>query len=336
MRALLTALEDPARATNLPSGDATMLAVARHHRLTPLLSVVCSQTLPAPLADAFRHDRVLTAARNMILGQVAEECVRALTEAGVPAIVLKGLDYEARLYRAVGLRPTADVDLLVPEVERRRAFAVLDRLGFEPRACAPGFDDLDYHEVAWTRAGVEVDLHIALAPFVRGRIDYTAIWSDARKFRLGETDALSLSDVHAAIFHALHMGIDHFAVPAIYLVDLARLLADPATLLDAEATARTWQCHGPFVTALALTRALLPRSLPVPGAGSLPPWTRRVIGSYGALAAPPRAEQLLRKFAHFDTAGTALRYLAVQSQRNIRELLERSLRKRSPRQRLGL
>jgi Uncharacterised nucleotidyltransferase len=332
----LTALEDPPRAADLPSGDATMLAVARHHRLAPLLSLVCAQTLPGPLADAFRHDRVLTAARNMILGRVAEECVRALTEAEVPAIVLKGLDYEARLYRAAGVRPTADVDLLVPAGERRRAFLVLDRLGFEPRACAPGFDDPDYHEVAWTRSGVEVDLHIALAPFARGRIDYAAIWSDARKFRLGDTDALSLSDVHASIFHALHMGIDHFAVPAIYLVDLARLLADPATLLGAEATARTWQCHGPFVTALALTQALLPRSMPAPGSESLPPWTRRVVVSYGALATPPRAEQLLRKFAHFDTVGTALRYFLVQSRRNVGEILERRIRKRSARQRLGL
>ena len=332
----MTALEDPPRAADLPSNDPTMLAVARYHRLTPLLSLVCGQTLPAPLADAFRHDRVLTAARNMILGQVAEEGIRALTETDVPAIVLKGLDYEARLYRAAGVRPTADVDLLVPAAKRRDAFAVLDRLGFEPRACAPGFDDPDYHEVAWTRDGVEVDLHIALAPFVRGRIDYAAIWSDARRFRLGDTDALSLSDVHATVFQALHMGVDHFAVPAIYLVDLARLLADPATLLDAEATARTWQCHGPFVTALALTRALLPRSLPGPSSGSLPPWTRRVIGAYGALAAPPRAEQLFRKFAHFDTMGTALRYLLVQSRRNVGELVERRVRKRSARQRLGL
>src|SRR5580692_4322683 len=75
--------------------------------------------------------------------------------------------------------PTSDIDLLVPGEQRREAFAALDRLGFEPRAAAPGFDDADYHEVAWTRAGAEIDLHMALAPLARCRIDYAAIWKEA-------------------------------------------------------------------------------------------------------------------------------------------------------------
>ena len=82
-----------------------------------------ASSLPAQLAEAFRRDRVVTAARNMILGQVAEECLRALAAAGIPTIVLKGLDYETRLYGAPGARPTADVDLLVPDEKRRAAFA---------------------------------------------------------------------------------------------------------------------------------------------------------------------------------------------------------------------
>ncbi len=63
----------------------------------------------------------------MLLGQAAEACIGAFAAAGVPTIVLKGLDYEVRLYNAPAARPTADVDLLVPGEQRRAAFAVLDR-----------------------------------------------------------------------------------------------------------------------------------------------------------------------------------------------------------------
>jgi len=334
--ALLAAVEDPARAAALDPGDPLLLTVARHHRLTPLLSVVCAGGRVPALAAPLRRDRAVTAARGLLLGQVAEQCLRGFAAAGIPAIVLKGLDYEARLYAAAPARPTSDVDLLVPNSARRDAFAVLDRLGFEPRAAAPGFDDADYHEVAWQRGPIEIDLHLALAPFARCRIDYDAIWNEAQRVRIGQTDALGLAPIHAAIFHALHMAIDHFDVPALYLVDMSRLLPDPDRRRAADETARAWRCRRPLLTATSLTAAFLPEWARGQPAGEPGPLTRRVIAGYGPVAALPRREQLLRKLAHFDVLSDALRYLAVQSRRNVREELERRIFKRSPRERLEL
>ena len=331
LMALLGALKDPSSAAALPPDDPVVVAVARHHRLSPLLSITCGQTLPAPLTEAFRRDRVVTAARNMMLGQVAEECLRAFAAAGIPTIVLKGLDYETRLYGAPGARPTADVDLLVPGEKRRAAFGVLDRLGFEPRAAAPGFDDPDYHEVAWTRAGAEVDLHMALAPLARCRIDYTAIWREAAPFRLGATDTLVLARPHAAVFHALHMAIDHFDLPAIYLLDLDRLLPTADAVNQAERLARSWRCWRPLATARSLVASFLKG-----GIESAPPFSRRVIRMYGTTRRLSRPEQLFRKLLHFDAAKDALRYTLIQSRRKAREYLETRFRQRPARERLAL
>jgi hypothetical protein len=334
--ALLAAVEDPPRAAALAADDPLVVKVARHHRLSPLLSATCSEWLPSPLAETFRRDRLVTAARNMILGQVAEACLGALGEAGIRTIVLKGLDYETRLYRLAGVRPTADVDLLVPGDKRREAFAVLDRLGFEPRAAAPGFDDPDYHEVAWTRRGVEVDLHLALAPLARCRIDYAAVWAEARPLRLGQSDGWSLAPSHAAIFHALHMAIDHFDVPAIYLADLARLLPDADDLRAADRIAEGWHCRAPLATASTLAAAFLPRwatRQAIPAAAMV---AARIVGRYGSSSPVRRPEQLFRKLAHFDALSDAIRYVAVQSRRNLEEQIERRIRRRSPRERLSL
>lgn len=346
---VLAVLESPARAGELTEPASLtqdqLLAVARRHRLTPLISAASStlstestlrECLPAGFAEACRRDRLITAARNLMLAQVAEECLRAFADAGVPIIVLKGIAYESALYSNRGVRPTADVDVLVPAERRRAAFELLDRLGFEPRAAAPGFDDDDYHEVAWYRGGVEVDLHLALAPNARCRIDYREVWSQATEITIGDAVGRALDLRHAAVFHALHMAIDHFDVPALYLVDFSRQLPSSAAFEAAETIARAWGCARPFATAAALTDAFLPVWKAGHPHRDVPGFAAEVVERYGPIAPLPRPRQLRRKVAHFDDPITAFRYLAVQARRNAHELYERRIRKRSPRERLAL
>jgi hypothetical protein len=333
LRALFAALADRRSAAALVGGPA-LLPVARRHRLTPLLSMQCRGALPTAFDAACRQDHVRTVARNLALAVVAEECVAALAREGVDAALLKGLAYERTLYAQNGARPTSDIDLLVRDRDRAAAFAVLERLGFAPRAAAPGFDEADYHEVAWRRAGVEVDLHMALAPFVRCSIDYDEVWRQMRPVSLGAARAFILAPAHAAVFHALHMAIDHFDVPGLYLADLERLVPDAAALDAARATARAWRCRRPMETSVALASAFC-ASWAAAERGPAPPFPAgRVVASFGGLAPVRRSEQLLRKFAHFDGALDAVRYTAVQGRRNLRELFERHVRRRSPSDRL--
>jgi hypothetical protein len=335
LHALFAALADRQSAARLVD-EPSLLPSARRHRLTPLLSMQCRGALPPAFDATCRQDHVRTVARNLALAVVAEACVAALAKAGVDAALLKGLAYERTLYAHNGARPTSDIDLLVRESDRRAAFAVLDGLGFEPRAAAPGFDDADYHEVAWRRAGVEVDLHMALAPYARCAIDYDAVWSKMRPLPLGAARAFVLAPEHAAVFHALHMAIDHFDVPGLYLVDLARLLPSSADVSAAGAIARAWRCRRPFETSVRIAAAFQPSW---DGGRSLPHSSRtaaRVEAAFGGLDHIPRHEQLRRKFALFDTLADALRYTYVQARRNAHELLEREVRGRSARERLGL
>jgi hypothetical protein len=335
LHALFAALADGRSAATLVDGPA-LLPLARRHRLTPLLSMQCRGALPPAFDAACRQDHIRTVARNLALAVAAEECVAAFSDAGVETALLKGVAYDRTLYAVAGARPTSDIDLLVRERDRRAAFAVLDGLGFEPRAAAPGFDDADYHEVAWRRHGVEVDLHMAIAPYARCAIDYDAVWSMMRPLPLGAARAFVMAPEHAAVFHALHMAIDHFDVPGLYLVDLARLLPTGADIAAAETIARQWRCRRPFKTSVALAGAFQPAW---DGGRSLPraSWTAaHVEAAFGGLEHIPRSEQLWRKFSHFDTLGDALRYTYVQARRNAHEILERAVRGRSARERLGL
>ena len=99
--AALATLEDRDRVDGLPrdgTSDAeAFLAVARHHRLTPLLSALPADGLGARLAEACRRDRLVTVARNLLMGPVAEACLGALDAAGVPAIVLPPINPLAQI-----------------------------------------------------------------------------------------------------------------------------------------------------------------------------------------------------------------------------------------------
>src|SRR5262249_19755753 len=153
----------------------------------------------------------------------------------------KGLAYERFLYERPGCRPSSDVDLLVRGEHRRAACQTLAALGFEPYAASPGFDEPDYHEIAWTRGPVSIDLHLALAPLARCSIDYAARWAGMREVRLGGARALQLAPAHAAVFHTVHMAIDHFDVPALYLCDLARLVPGAPEAAAAGELAARWR-----------------------------------------------------------------------------------------------
>jgi hypothetical protein len=138
------------------------------------------------------------------------------------------------------------------------------------------------------------------------------------------------------VFHALHMAIDHFDVPALYLVDLSRQLAAPGAFEAAEAIARAWGCWRPFATAVALADTFLPVWRDSHPPRAVPGFAGEVMTGYGPIAPLPRSRQLMRKILHFDDPMTAFRYVAVQARRNAHELVERRIRKRSPRERLAL
>ncbi len=283
----------------------------------------------------FAPEAILCAATSSML-ETADECIRSLGEAGVNSVLLKGLAFDGTLYPAQGTRPTSDVDLLV-RLEHRRLALVF--------SIDSGSNRGPSHQGSTTPTTTR-----SPGPGTASKSIFTARSRPLRVVGLTTTHSgersypcpppgrprVMLASRHAAIFQALHMAIDHFHVPAIYLVDLARLLPTAAEVRATAAIARAWRVYRPFATALALTANFLPTwalrgAIPVPR----PPMPR-ILHTNGAALPLPRGQQLWRKLMHFDRVDIAVRYLAVQTERNVREWIERRWYLRSARERLGL
>ena len=127
----------------------------------------------------------LAAARRLTLEGTAARVVRAMREAGVRCLLLKGPTL-SDLYD--GVRQYSDIDLLVAPETMRAAEDALRGLGFVLR-------DDDPHSRIWWRQGVDVDLHSAL---VGVQVDSARLWEVLG----GETELFAVGDEKVEVLNA--------------------------------------------------------------------------------------------------------------------------------------
>ncbi len=109
------------------------IEAARWHRLGPLLHVrlaPVAATLPPLLAGALQAEYRQHALWGVALATAAGRVLHTLTAAGIEPVVLKGMAMGEVLYHNLALRPTTDLDLLVPHADVSKVKTALLALGF--------------------------------------------------------------------------------------------------------------------------------------------------------------------------------------------------------------
>ena len=110
-----------------------LLETARHGGLSPLLyhRAAGLDLMPAAVEAELEQDYYRSVRANILLFDGLQEALHQLKACGVPVIVLKGGALALTVYANMGLRPMADVDLLVPPESVGRALRALTALGYE-------------------------------------------------------------------------------------------------------------------------------------------------------------------------------------------------------------
>jgi hypothetical protein len=86
--------------------------------------------VPPSTFNFLRSTYYQTLAQNTLMYQELGRILKALDEAGIPVIVLKGAALAATVYEDIGLRPMGDLDLLVRREQIHRIEPVFERLGY--------------------------------------------------------------------------------------------------------------------------------------------------------------------------------------------------------------
>lgn len=201
-----------------------------------------------------------------------------LTDAGFEPVVMKGPWLAAR-YPDPGLRPMADIDLLLPRRQHRDALHVLERSGWEvvrPDA-VDRYDSLLCHPDVPT---LPMELHHRLeTPLKRvTAVDADDLWARRTRVDCLGTAAFALPPAAELVMLAQHAGKPYHGFSRlIWIADFGVVVGrceDEGTAFDWEAVQRLaveYRCTTLVATALAMARHVgvqAPRDLfPMPGRG---------------------------------------------------------------------
>lgn len=250
-----------------------VLARAVRHGITPLLYVHLSRPRlrsAVPPALLQQLDRFYAASRLIAMRQ-RFECARlldALGRDGIEALPLKGMALREHVYPDPALRPSGDVDLLVPPAAAARAEEVLQRLGYvadEREIPAAWYRPENSHHLAPYRLPgreVLIEIHWGLAPPGAGlRINVEAVWERATAGEIAGRPVRLLAPEDLLLHLALHATVlTRFLTRLRHLVDVAETVRHFGARLDwglLASRAREWRGQAELYTILRGADALL-------------------------------------------------------------------------------
>lgn len=215
-----------------------LVLLAPLHHVHPLLY---RDLLTADRADVPRAVRAhsqshwtLAVAQSLWQEEALRRCVTTLEAAGIRVIPIKGLVLGHLLYGDPALRPSVDLDLLVPQAQWAPAVPVLEGLGYRRAGGSPPawFRLRHGKDASFIRPRSCVELHWTFAPPRPNAIDPDFAWRRAVRRRVGTLDVLTLSWEDQLLTLAMHLrrNLQHLQLK--HVLDIALLLARQGRALD--------------------------------------------------------------------------------------------------------
>jgi len=215
------------------------LTAAETHALTPLaywhLKSICKDILPGDKIQALSELFMDSAGRCVRLSAELASLISLFEKHGVSCIPFKGPVLAESLYGGVTLRPTGDLDILVPKEAVMSAIKLLRERGYAPCPWRDGplpetfFHSAQFPNVCWEYTffsqdeGIFVDLHWQLMANEFLPLDWADLMQHVEKRSFQGTMATVFDDELSLMLlcaHASHHGWYRMN----WIVDIAQLL----------------------------------------------------------------------------------------------------------------
>jgi hypothetical protein len=235
-------------------------------------------------------------AANAVLAHHWGEATATLRQAGVDTLTLKGMALANVVYAEPGLRPMADVDLLVRPADQARALATLRDLGYRTPGEAADRLGASRSFAELVRDGTRIDLHWHAARYLRFEgvvaVDHDGLWSRARPLVTAEGRSLMLAPEDLLLHLVLHLTLGSDFARVLWYADIDAVIRRFAGELDWERLVREadrWRVKA--LTGWALGVAAGSFGTPLPsgllarlGQGR---WRRAVVAGRIGVSTPP-------------------------------------------------
>ena len=229
--------------------------------------------VPDPVAERLRHLYRRQTIHWIDQREVLRETLRRFSEAGVPAIVLKGAALATLVYPSPALRPTRKIDLLVRRSDAARVEGLLKSMRDAPESGAGAGPDSHPGLGHWSRRRmdlVDVCTHfLNLRPVDRlpaAHISIEDFWWRARPAQIESVATLVFSPEDLLLHVALDLAFaDRFVGHARTLCDIGQTCGRYGDAIDWSqviAAARAYQTVKPLYYALRWARELVGAGVP--------------------------------------------------------------------------
>ena len=217
----------------------TLLRDADYHGLEPLLrahlldaGLSVPEEVGARLQARWMQHAHAYAVRTRVLAVV----LRAMNDAGIPVLILKGAALAHLVYRDPLLRPMRDVDVLIRAEDALRACRVLEECGFSStgNTVAPDHHHLQGMSNTVDGATVTVELHhqiLHATPFLTS-LGYDELADRSQAFEWPGTQARTLGREDMLWHVYAHAFATNILRPGIRLISVADLVALTEVWLD--------------------------------------------------------------------------------------------------------
>jgi hypothetical protein len=209
---------------------------AASYRLVPLLyKNLRREKIDDDLLGRFKGIYRHTWSRNQLLFHDATQVMKAMRDAGIPVLIIKGATLATSFYSDAGLRPMNDFDFMIPFREAPRAFEVMQTAGWNYLESVP-LEQVVWcsHAAKWmNQNGRQIDLHWHLLPEGRQADADDDLWKCAVKKEIGGHFFLSL-DATDLLWHVCAHGAIGDEIPAIRWVADAWMILQKKSALDWE------------------------------------------------------------------------------------------------------
>jgi hypothetical protein len=248
--------------------------LAVHHRVHPLIVRRLKQDvradIPQPILERLEAQCRRNTFRMLQLSGETSRIAGLFRDRDIRVLMLKGPALSLDLYGDLSIRPSGDVDLLVPLSDIGEAERLLVRRGYEKDdyiRSVLGDWRWRHHHYAFVHpeTGSKIELHWRMNPWPAREPAFDALWERRRTMMIGgkPVDLPGLEDTF--LFLAAH-GARHGWSRLRWLVDIDRLARLPLRWDKVLAESQRFECAHICGQALQLAAGLLGTPLP-DGAG---------------------------------------------------------------------
>jgi hypothetical protein len=221
-----------------------------------------------------REAYLASAARNTLLMHQLGSVLHSLGAVDIQAVPLKGACLASCVYKHVGLRPMADLDILVKAADIGKAVEVVRALGYDSaQPFDPSTEKLSFQDMPpmSRRFSLDIEFHWTLVtPRCRARLDDESIrglWERAQPATVAGVPVLVLSPEDQLLHLCMHLSVHHRfnGVSLKHAVDIAEVCRKYGPNLDwgtVAVRARAWDVQNGILVALRLAKDIAGACVP--------------------------------------------------------------------------